>query len=175
MPHVSFEQIFQVGGHANSLGRAGEVVAQVLADHSRLEELYQCVSASDAWVRMRAIDTFEKVARIHPDWCKEYVDRILADHITSTQPSIQWHMAELFVDLPLTTTQTTRAAQWIEATLDSQQIDWIVAVNCMKALWLFVERGAISVARAAELLAVQAEHSSKTVRKKAAAYQAALP
>ncbi len=39
----SFAQIFEVGGKANSLGRAQEVLDAILHNQSRLDELYQCL------------------------------------------------------------------------------------------------------------------------------------
>jgi len=44
------------GGHPNSLGRTEEVLGLVLADGSRLEQLFDCLDEPDAIVRMRAGD-----------------------------------------------------------------------------------------------------------------------
>jgi|GEM_PF-4906833 len=41
MPNETFETML-TGGHHNSLGRTEEVVDLVLADETRLEELYNC-------------------------------------------------------------------------------------------------------------------------------------
>ncbi len=163
----SFHDILAVGGHANSLGRASEVLDIVLHDSSRLEELYQCISADDAWVRMRAIDTFEKVARLHPEWLTPYVDKLLSEYGDSTQASIQWHLAELFTELPLTSAQQNSAVTWLSERLATIEVDWIVAVNCMKAIVHFYAQGKISYDKARALIEIQTWHASKSVRKKA--------
>ena len=69
----TFVEILAVGGKTNSLGRTEEVIQAVLRDNNLLEELYKCVFNDDAWVRMRAIDAFEKICREHPDWITQYI------------------------------------------------------------------------------------------------------
>jgi hypothetical protein len=60
MPEA-FATVLSIGGTSNSLGRAEEVVQIVLADESRLDELFECLF-DDEWLRMRAIDALEKCA-----------------------------------------------------------------------------------------------------------------
>ena len=96
------------GGKTNSLGRVNEVIEIVLQDKSRLEELYSCLFNDDAWVRMRAVDAIEKVCRVSPDWLEPYIDRFLDELAVSTQPSIQWHLAEIFGEVDLTGPQKER-------------------------------------------------------------------
>lgn len=85
----SFEEVLQVGGKTNSLGRAGEIFEIVSHEPSRLDELFQCISADDAWVRMRAIDTFEKLIKENPQWVQPYLAELIETFTHSTQPSIQ--------------------------------------------------------------------------------------
>ena len=72
----SFAEILRVGGRSNSLGRTVEVIETVLADHSRVEELYNCLFQDDAWLRMRAVDALEKICRKHADWLAPYIKQI---------------------------------------------------------------------------------------------------
>ena len=97
----SFAEILAADGHKNSLGRSGEVVEAVLGDESRLEELYTYLFEDDAWVRMRAADAIEKVFRKQPEWSRSYIDRLLIELSDSTQPSIQWHLAQIYGEVEL--------------------------------------------------------------------------
>ena len=64
----SFADVLADAGRSNSLGLAGEVVGAVLTDRGRLDELWACVGHDDAYVRMRPIDSFEKVINEQPAW-----------------------------------------------------------------------------------------------------------
>jgi hypothetical protein len=156
-----------VGGKSNSLGRVDEVVALVLADRSRLDPLYDCLSDPDAWTRMRAADALEKVCREQPDWLSPYVDRLAADFGTDEQASIRWHLAQIYGQVPLTAAQRRRAIAWLRGLLGSADLDWIVAANSMATLAGFTRSGAVPVADLVPLLQTQQGHKSKAVVKRA--------
>jgi hypothetical protein len=163
----SFAEILTVGGKSNSLGRANEVIDIVLSDNSRLEELYNCLFEEDAWVRMRAADCLEKVCRQHPEWIEPYIDKFLARLTTSTQPSIQWHLAQIFEQVYLTNSQRQQAIKWLMELLSSKDVDWIVSANCMDTLAYFTSRGEFRKEDLVGLLKIQQQHHSKAVVKRA--------
>lgn len=163
----TFVDMLAVGGKTNSLGRAAEVVDAVLNDKSRLDELYNCVFHDDAWVRMRAIDSLEKVCRIRPDWIEPYIDKFQKDLATSTQASIQWHLAEIFGEIRLTPDQKRFAVNWLAQLLSTVDIDWIVAANSMKTLVGFTNDGAFPKEKMIILLNIQQNHKSNAVIKRA--------
>jgi hypothetical protein len=163
----SFSDMLAVDGKKNSLGLVNEVIKLVLDDQSRLEELYESISHEDAWVRMRAIDAFEKVCREHPEWVKPYINRIQKDLVVSTQPSIQWHIAQIYDQIDLDETQKTKAIDWLKKLLSTKEVDWIVAANCMKTLAGFVRSGDVSKSDLTMALEVQQGHKSNAVIKRA--------
>ncbi|MGB4767806.1 MAG: hypothetical protein WBP22_00955 [Candidatus Saccharimonas sp.] len=154
-------------GKKNSLGRVNDVINDTLASPARLEELYLAMFAADAWVRMRAADAFEKICRVHPEWIIAYIDRIQAELGASQQASIQWHIAQIYCEVELSDLQMKRALSWLETTLKTDKVDWIVAANSMKTLAHFHENGNISTSLFVELITTQTHHQSQTVRKKA--------
>ncbi len=162
-----FEVILSAGGHANSLGRSREVYDAVTSDTSKIEELFDCVYADDAWVRMRAIDTFEKLVRDNPSLAAPYTERLVGSLTKSTQPSIQWHLAQLFAEIELDPTQKRAALQWLKDTISTVDVDWIVSANVMKTLMYFYKNGSIDKVALLLLFTVQTDHKSNTVRKKA--------
>lgn len=170
----SFAEILAIGGRTNSLGRAAEVLQIVLNDQSRLNELYECVFADDAWVRMRAIDALEKVCRVHPKWLLPYAGRLLDTVATNHQPSIQWHLAQMFGELQLSLSQRTRAIAIMKQNLANAQVDWIVASNSMDTLAAFVRSGYMAAPELLPLLHIQQAHHSKAVAKRAMKLEASF-
>ncbi len=163
----SFEEILSVGGHTNSLGRANEVLQIVKSDPTKLDELFKCIYSLDAWVRMRAIDSFEKLVRDEPRLAQPYVNELINDLTKSNQASIQWHLAQLFIEIKLTKPQSDKAVAWLKSKVSSLNVDWIVSVNVMKAMQHFYEQHQIHVDELMALFEIQTNHKSKSVRKKA--------
>ena len=163
----TFAEILAVGGKSNSLGRAAEVTEAVLQDQTLLEQLYQCLFDEDAWIRMRAADSLEKVCRVHPEWLLPYTDRFAIDLATSEQASIQWHLAQIYRQVDLTSTQKSFVIDWLKGLLSSTEVDWIVAANAMDTLTQFVQDGSVPKSDLEALLTIQLQHKSKSVVKRA--------
>ena len=162
----SFQEILMAGGHTNSLGRAQEVFKVVQHDNSKMGELFNCIRAKDAWVRMRAIDTFEKLVKSDPGLAQPYLPLILTDLTKSNQPSIQWHLAQIFAEVELSKHQQVDAVTWLKRKIVNADVDWIVSVNVMKSLLYFHKTRLISREDLMSLFEIQTKHASKSVRKK---------
>lgn len=163
----TFADMLAEGGKKNSLGRVNEVIEIVLADKSRLEELYQTIFDDDSWVRMRAIDAFEKICRVHPEWITPYIDKIQQELSASSQASIQWHIAEIYTQVELSSDQKEKAITWLKNLLGNKDSDWIAVSNAMETLAFFVRSGDPSRADLVNVLRVQLNHKSKAVTKRA--------
>ncbi|HMH70429.1 MAG TPA: hypothetical protein VK502_03440 [Candidatus Saccharimonadales bacterium] len=163
----NFVEMLAVGGKSNSLGRVNEVIELVLGDKPRLDELYDCLFDADAWIRMRAADALEKICREHPDWLLPYIDRFTAELATSSQPSIQWHLAQIYRQVYVTDEQKHLIINWLKHLLSSREVDWIVAANAMDTLATFTRDGSFSVAEMISLLKIQQRHKSNAVIKRA--------
>lgn len=163
----NFVDLLAVGGKSNSLGRANEVIDMVLNDRQRLDELYACLSHNDAWLRMRAADSFEKICRQHPEWIVPYIDKICEGLLDSTQPSIQWHLAQIFRQVELTTEQKARVIDWLKNLLSTKDVDWIVSANAMDTLAQFCEDSSVSKTEVLPLFQMQQNHKSQAVVKRA--------
>ena len=123
------------GGHPNSLGRTEEVVEIVLADRSRLEELFDGLRASDEVVRMRVGDALEKVCREQPEWFVSHLERLLGEVGAIEQPSVQWHTAQMLQHLraELSSDQARRATELLKRNL-TEASDWIVLCTTIDVL-----------------------------------------
>lgn len=133
MPEAFAEMLS--GGHPNSLGRTEEVVGLVLADGSRLEQLFGCLESPDAVVRMRAADGLEKVCRERPEWFEPQIERLLGEVGAIAQPSVQWHTAQMLGHLypRLNSEQRRRAVGLLRRYLTASD-DWIVLNVTMEIL-----------------------------------------
>ena len=128
------------GGHPNSLGRTVDVVDLVLADRTRLAELYECYFSTDEVVRLRVSSAMKRVTTAHPDWTMDYMDRLQHQVAAIDQASTQWTLALLF-DLTralLRPRQRARAVEIMQRNLTSHH-DWIVLNNSMKVLGSWAE------------------------------------
>lgn len=129
------------GGHPNSLGRTEEVVAVVLADQARLEELFATMTSEDEVVRLRVGDALEKVCREQPGWFLGHIDRLLSDLGEINQPSVQWHVAQMMQRLrrEVSADQARRATALLQRYLTSSA-DWIVLNVTMDVLSCWADR-----------------------------------
>ncbi len=128
------------GGHPNSLGRTLDVVDAVLADRSRLGDLYRCYFSDDEVVRLRVSSAMKRVTIEHPDWTMGFIDGLESEVAAIDQASTQWTLALLFdlmVDL-LSPQQRSRAVEIMQDNL-AQHSDWIVLNNSMKVLGKWAE------------------------------------
>lgn len=123
------------GGHPNSLGRTVEVVEVVLADRSRLAELYGCYFSDDEVVRLRVSSAMKRVTTEHPEWTMDFIDGLQADGAAIDQASTQWTLALIF-DLLVDHLSPDQHARAIEIMQDNlaHHSDWIVLNNSMKVL-----------------------------------------
>lgn len=129
------------GGDPRSLGKTNEVVEYVMADQSKLDELFVCIFSPEATVRMRAGDALEKVCRARPDWLVPYVDTLLGKVAVIDQPSIQWHLAQMIGELDLNPSQYNRVVNILKNNLENST-DWIVLNYSLEVFAQFVRKDA---------------------------------
>lgn len=127
------------GGDRRSLGRTAEVVRLVLDRPVLFDALFECVLNSDEVVRMRAADALEKVARASPGLLVSSVDRLLREVAEIDQPSVQWHVAQIVSEIPLTAAQRGRAIEILWPNLERSD-DWIVVNMTLEALAGFADQ-----------------------------------
>ncbi|QQR52201.1 hypothetical protein IPG36_06590 [bacterium] len=65
-------------------------------------------------VRMRAADALEKICRVHPVWLNLISTNFHLIFTSDTQPSIQWHMAQIYRQVTLTPQQRHVAIKWLK-------------------------------------------------------------
>ncbi len=97
------------GGDRRSIGRANEVVRQVLRNPALFGELFKGMLSGDPLVRMRAADAAEKVTAERPGLLQPYKKRLLHEIANIDQQEVRWHVAQMVPRLNLTPTERVRA------------------------------------------------------------------
>lgn len=161
------------GGDPRSLTGVEEVLAQLRANSDRLGELIDACSDADPVVRMRAADALEKYARLQPDRVAAELSRLFAELGESGQPSVQWHLAQILGEVPLTRAELSRAAAWLLATLDTAR-DWIVLSHALTSITTLASADQTLRPAAIERAQRHAADPRKAVAKRAGKALAAL-
>ncbi len=154
------------GGDRRSLGRTEEVVSWVLAERSLLAELFSYIFDEDEIVRMRAGDALEKVAREQPEWFIPYVERLLTDVAQIDQHSVQWHLAQILGEVPLTLDQQPRAIALLKRILATYD-DWIVVNLTLESLAHFARQDTALRHEFHAILKRYEQHAKKSVASRA--------
>ena len=123
------------GGHPNSLGRTVEVVDTVLADPSRMEELFLCYQSADEVVRLRVSNALKRIEAERHDLVLPYIDRLITQIGALDQPSAQWTLAQLFDRFAgdMTKEQRAGALAIMQRNL-AEHDDWIVLNTTIETL-----------------------------------------
>lgn len=122
-------------GARNDLGRTEEVVACVLEDPARIDELYDCYFQPDEWVRLRVSSSFKRIWRADEAMFLPFLDRFITDVSTIDQPSAQWTFAQMVLELDahLSAGQRRTVKGRLKKYLDTSD-DWIVQNNSIETL-----------------------------------------
>ncbi len=140
MTSESFEEML-AGGHPNSLGRTIEVVDIVLADSTRLSDLYNCYFSTDEIVRLRTSNAIKRISLENPEWLIPYIDKLISEVSNINQPSTQWTLANLFQTLSIFMSESQRnsSKRILQKNLETHT-DWIVLNNTMETLSKWAEK-----------------------------------
>jgi hypothetical protein len=93
------------GGDLRSIGRADEVVHDILADPALFGEVFQGMLHDDPRVRMRSADALQKVAAKHPEYLQPFKSRLIEEVSKVKQQEVHWHVAQMFSYLEIDKTE----------------------------------------------------------------------
>ena len=150
------------GGDPRTLGQTEAIVKLVLADQSKLDQLFQCLFSDDQIVRMRAGDALEKVCRQKPGWFDAYKSQLLNQIPKIKQASVQWHLAQMLGEIKLNKPETAQAISILKDNLRTSQ-DWIVLNLSLVTLAEFTRQGSVPKSEFVGLLQTQKKSQLKSV------------
>jgi hypothetical protein len=102
------------GGDRRSIGRSGEVVADVTDDPTLFDELFHGMVSADPLVRMRAADAVVKITVQHPEYLEPYRGALLREVAQVDQQEVRWHVAQM---VPRLAWSDEERAAWFEVLL----------------------------------------------------------
>jgi len=120
------------GTDRRSIGRVSEVVAAVLSDPGRFPEVFQGMLSADPIIRMRCADAVEKISAARPGQLQRYKSTLINRVAKIDQQEVQWHVAQLFSRLTLTSEERRCVVRILYGYLKSKSS--IVRTFSMQAL-----------------------------------------
>ncbi len=84
------------GDDLRSIGKADEVVQDILNDPSLFKEVFEGMLNKDPVIRMRSADTIEKVSAKHPEYLQPFKSKLINQIPKIEQQEVRWHVAQMF-------------------------------------------------------------------------------
>jgi hypothetical protein len=125
-------------GDRRSIGKANEVVADVLKTPSMFGEVFDGMLNEDAIIRMRAADVVEKISAKFPEYLRPYKSRLIGQVARINQQEVRWHVAQMFSRLRLSVKERATVLEILFEYLNDESR--IVKTFSMQALADLAER-----------------------------------
>jgi hypothetical protein len=120
------------GGDLRSIGRADQVVADVLENPLLFRVVFEGMFVDDALIRMRCADAVEKITAHHPEYLYPYKTRLISQVVQVEQKEVRWHVVQMMPRLELDREERNRIVEILIAYLDDASK--IVKTSAMQAL-----------------------------------------
>ncbi len=150
------------GGDRRSIGRANEVVADVLRNPALFEAIFGGMLDDDPLVRMRSADAVEKITAQRPDLLRPFKRKLLGQVARIPQQEVRWHVAQMLPRLPLGRAELDRAVRTLLGYLGDRSN--IVETFAMQALADLARREVALRGRVIPVLEAHTSSGSPAVR-----------
>ncbi len=127
------------GGDLRSIGRAEEVVQDILNNPVLFTEVFEGMLDDDPLVRMRSADALEKVSSKHHEYLQPFKSRLLGEVSKVRQQAVRWHVAQMFSYLEVSTQERAEIVSILLFYLDDDK-SRIVKVCSIQTLADLAER-----------------------------------
>ena len=84
------------GDDLRSIGKADEVVQDILNDPSLFKEVFEGMLNKDSVIRMRSADAIEKVSAKRPEYLRPFKSKLINQISKIEQQEVRWHVAQMF-------------------------------------------------------------------------------
>jgi hypothetical protein len=121
------------GGDLRSIGKAEEVVRDILQDPALFGEVFEGLLDDDPRVRMRSADALEKVSSKHPEYLQPFKNRLINEISKIEQQELRWHVAQMFSYLEVSKAARDEIVRILLSYLDTAK-SRIVKVCAMQTL-----------------------------------------
>lgn len=150
------------GGDRRSIGRVGEVVADVGGDPALFDAVFCGMLDDDPIIRMRAADAVEKISADHPEYLQPYKQKLVEQAARVNQQEVRWHVAQMLPRLEWSQEERAAIVGILLGYLDDESK--IVKTFTMQALADLAEKDADLRPRVIELLKDLTEMGSPAMK-----------
>lgn len=150
------------GGDRRSIGRANEVVGDVLKDPALFGVGFNGMSNHNPIVRMRSADAVEKITEIHPEYLQPQKTVLIQQVAAIEQQEVRWHVAQMIPRLELSEEELGRVTEILFNYLEDKSK--IVQTSAMQALSDMAERDENLLPRVVEVVEELTRSGSAAVR-----------
>ena len=138
------------GGDRRSIGKADEVVEEVLSNPSLFGVVFSGMLSDNPLIRMRSADAVEKVTAKHPEYLEPFKAELIGRVAEIEQQEVRWHVAQMVPRLGLTEEELERVVEILEGYLRDKSR--IVKTSSMQALADLAEQDSTLLLKAIELI-----------------------
>lgn len=127
------------GGDLRSIGKADEVVIDVLKNPSLFKDVFEGMLNENPLIRMRSADVTEKVSKKHPEYLQPFKHRLINEVSNEKQKEVRWHVAQMFSYIEISKKERDQIMD-ILLTYTSDEKSKIVKTFSMQTLANFAKR-----------------------------------
>ncbi|HUV92314.1 MAG TPA: hypothetical protein VMV80_04440 [Anaerolineales bacterium] len=149
-------------GDRRSIGRADEVVAEVLDNTTLFDDLFSGMQHDNPLVRMRSADAVEKITALHPDFLEPYKTTIIEEVAPIEKQEVRWHVAQMVPRLELRETEVNKVFDILLGYLDDDRK--IVKTFSMQALADLAQQHAELIPQVTQILEEQTRTGSPAMK-----------
>jgi hypothetical protein len=129
------------GGDLRSIGKAEEVVQEVLENPTLFTDVFEGMLSEDPVISMRSADVIEKVAKKHPEYLQPFKFKLIHEVSQIDQKEVRWHVAQMFSYLKINQSERDEIMK-ILLTFITTESSIIVKTFSMQTLAIFADREA---------------------------------
>jgi DNA-directed RNA polymerase subunit F len=122
-------------GDLKTTGKSDELAKKAMNNPSMIKELVLSINNEDKGVRMRAVDSVQKISELKPEAIKHYKKEFIK-FSTINQKEVRWHLAQIYPVLDLNHHEREGILNKLQEWIKTDESN-IVKVFSMQAIYDF--------------------------------------
>lgn len=127
------------GDDLRSIGKADEVVQDILNDPFLFQEVFEGMLNKDPVIRMRSADVIEKVSAKHPEYLQPFKSKLIYQISKIEQQEVRWHVAQMFSHIETSKIERNKIIKILLSYIETDESK-IVKTFSMQTLADFAEK-----------------------------------
>jgi len=127
------------GGDLRSIGRADEVVQDIIDRPSLFKEVFEGMLNDDPVIRMRSADVIEKVSSKYPEYLQPFKSKLINTVSKFEQQEVRWHVAQMFSYIKINKSEQNKIIEILLFYIDNDKSKIVITFS-MQTLADLAER-----------------------------------